>query len=725
MANANADHSEVIREYRVGQVLTPAQVQAAAVQILMAPNLSSKEKALNDAFRTGDYGNIDAVSFKGMPLKKRMFLGMKLFDDKMKAEFGDAWSGDTYAQAMNSVLAVPGNRERFTDLVDRYAMEPFFRIGLSTISHMGMHANDTREREGYAELAREDERVTRKVVEETIAPLTAEKKENILRSAPGGRENAEKLIAQNEEQQLTMAKFFLMMQMGGVRQRDRKEGEQHVGTASMAEFIAHGGRLMVTLPTGSEREQDRMFDATVGVNRGSASGMIRRTAATHDVKPKKVAADGTVIRAARETTPLTSLSNNYGMNFAGGGMGNQSTGTGKMILNDGTSGHCYLKMIPGNATECGQMLIGFETSEPGKANTFGLKHDWHARSAPQSSFLADKTTPGIKHGGREVDLSNLSPESYATVMNRFEQRYRQLQKQGNTEGLKDINDLLTGKPVNTKELSMFFQDQLGFTKEYADRLATESRFALASAGKNLADSDKVKLPEDETAADPAMNRMIAEERAEEFDAKVPRTTRALASQAKRDEMARQMKDLRTGKFGFNSGDYKKLLRSAEALQRDVGILAQGGLSQIERTQLIQKIEHETEETKKLAKEYVKLRGKGKAHPSFSSSWGEKRFYAARNILALTEKMQEDLETERDRLRPDRPAAVREDQRERNNGIGPIQQQVREDPAVKDTDVNSLAEKIGAPVGQQPKDFSKLRPATESSLQSSKIKVSAP
>ena len=216
MPNANVDYSEVIQGYGVGQVLSPAQVQGAANQILMATNISDKEKELNRAYRFGDYDNIDAVSYKGLPFKKRMFLGMKMFDDNMKATFGDAWSGDSYAQAINNVLAVPGNREKFTSLVDRLAMEPFFRLGLSTISRMGMYGAEGAEREGYLELRRQDDRITRKVVGETLTPLSAEKKHILVGSVPGGQEKAEKLFALNEEQQLNMAKFFLMVRLAGL-----------------------------------------------------------------------------------------------------------------------------------------------------------------------------------------------------------------------------------------------------------------------------------------------------------------------------------------------------------------------------------------------------------------------------------------------------------------------------------------------------------------------------
>ncbi|MCR5178681.1 MAG: hypothetical protein K6C95_06825 [Lachnospiraceae bacterium] len=653
MSNQVTDFNAVIKDFKVGRRLSRSAVQNAALSYVTQPKPGKEDEALINAYASGNYRRIDEVAFEGAMLKKRMIVSMKSFDDMMCNEFGEAWSkSDDFAEAVNNILALPNGEKKLTETIDKFRLDPFFRLGLSTIARMGTTTMENKEVMGFHALLTQETRITKKAVDDTLAPVTGENLERIRRDTGLTDEQKDQMLSENAEQQLNMAKFFFLMQLGGIKLRNQKKGDSYTSNVSMAEIIAHGGRLMVTLPTGDKDLQDHMIDATVGENRGRASGMKKRSAATHDVKRKVVSSDGTIVTPAKETNPKTGTwSNNYGMNFAGGGLGNYARGTGYVVQNDGTAGHCYMRLIPGDKTHCGQMLIGFETSEPGKANNYGLTHDWHARSAPQSSFLADKNTVGIKHGGREVDLSNMSAESYASIMNRFEQRYRELQKLGDVEKLKSMNEFLTGKMANTRDLSRFMNEELGFSRESAQILSTEARYALSDAPKNLRDSDKHRLSENELAVNPAMNRVNAEERTERENAPMDGTRMALASQAKRDEMARQMKDLRAKKFGINTGKYSKLLKAAEKLQRDIDLLAVEDLSGGDRAALIGRIESETEEMRKLAAEYVKARGKGVPHPTFGSDYGEKRFYAARSLMYLAEKMQDDMRLQIEKSRP--------------------------------------------------------------------------
>ncbi len=722
MPNQVNENKELIKNYKVGQVLSPQQVQNAALYLLTKKDNTAEEKALLDAYNMNDVRRIDEVAYKGEMLKKRQFLSMKLFNDMMASKFGTTWmKADSFGQAVNNVLALPNGKEQLEQAIAESSGNPLFHLGLSTIAHMGEGIrDDMNERKGYHELLRQDKRITTKLMETTLEPLTEKRKEKLRTMANSAekKEQMKTLVRQNDEQQLTMAKFFLTMQMGGVKQREQKRGEQVVGETTMADIVAHGGRLVVTLPTGAEQFQDNMLDSIVGENRGKASGMKERSVATHDIKAKEVGEDGRIIRNSHETNPkLGAWSDNYGMNFAAGGLGNHARGAaGTLIMNDGTAGHCYIKMSPGSHTKCGQMLIGFETSEPGKANNYGLKHDWHARSAPQSSFFADKNAPGIKHDGREVDLSNMSPEGFASVMNRFEQRYRELQKKGDVEKLKQINSMLVGKRLSNAELTTFLSEELGFSKNSAEWLAMGARYALNTPDKNLSNDERFIPTAEETVINPAMNRVCGEELADPPSAENPkeRVDKALASKAKCDEMARQMKDLKTSKIGINSGKYNKLVKAAEELQRDMNTLANGNLSQIERSLLVSKIENENKKVNELAGDYVATRGKGKEHPSFSSEWGDKRYYSARSIKYLTEKMQKDLEAAREKLRTELPEAMMKNEggaRNAGNGGGAAheaQAPHENAEAVRNTNVNAIADKVGAPIEQPHEDFAKKR-----------------
>ncbi len=708
MPNEILNPVERMNSYEVGQPLTRKELHEMTDYYLNSyikgsKNLSDNDRKLIRAHYDGDYSHIDEFAYKGKMLKKRTLLSMKYFDQIMVDNFGDTWDqAKDFADGANRIMELPGGPEKLRKIVDEYGNHLFFRLGLSCAARMQQKAESPSETAGYHLLYSEEVRVTTKMVEDTIAPLSPERKEAIRKGSLKEPEKIEQLLEQNDEQQLAMAKHFLMMQIGGIRQRFQERGEQVGSTATMAELIAHGGRLVVTLPTGDAHKQEMIMDSVMGDDRGKAAGVSKRSAATHDVKSKMVNAEGKVLREAQETNPKTgSWSNNYGMNFAGGGMGNNCMGTRELNYNDGRSGHCYIKVVPGDHTHCGQMLIGFETSEPGKKTLYGLPHNWQAKSAPQSSFLADKSTPGIKIDGREVDLSNLAPETLASVMNRFEQRYRELQKLGDLEKIKDINHMITGKMMTTKNLSDFLHNELGFSATSAVRIATEARYSLMVQKDNLSDDAKYLPPAEELAIHSCLNRVCGEERTEPANI-ADRSTRAVASQAKRDEMARLVKGLGAGKFGINSGPYRKLLTAAQNLQNDMELLATGNLSKIDRAQLIARIEQETKDLQKLAGNYVEIRGKGKPHPEFSSSWGGSRFYAARGLMYLTEKIREDLSLAREMSRPQILEERKAETEKKNGGIS------QEITQIKEMKLGEVEEKVGVHVEEKQEDFSKKR-----------------
>ncbi|MCR5676150.1 MAG: hypothetical protein K6G16_10625 [Lachnospiraceae bacterium] len=686
------------KKYKAGQIVPRAQVRDFAVGYLNSRNPSDKDAELIRAYREQDYSRLDEVAFEKEMLKNRTLLSMAAFDEKMRAEFGDTWeSGADFAESMRRVLALEDGRERFTRVLDENRMDSFFRMGLSSIAKMMEQAKDPADREAYREYLRADAGLVTRSVEDTLRPLTDEQKREIRSQSGLQPEETEELLKQNEEQQLAMSKFLLMMQLGGIKQRNAKEAEQYVGTTTMANLIGHGGRLVVTLPTGNAKKQDQMLDSAVGYNRGQDAGTFTRAAATHDIVPKKVNADGVIVRDSKETKPIiTSMSYNYGMNFAGGGMGSKINGLGKMTLNDGHSGHCYLKLVPGSEDTCGQMLIGFETSEPGKNNAFGLAHDFHAYSAPQSSYLTDKSAPGSKLNGREVDLSNLSPETFASVMNRFERRYRELQLLEDHEKLASINQLLAGNMINTNELRTFLQQELGFSAESATRIATEARFGIASPDRNLADSDKHKLPDQELALNSALNRLDAKEKIiGDDDGLTPRdplTARmeTLASEAKRSEMDLLLKDLSTAKIGWNSPEYNKLLKAVKSLKDDMDALAAAyedeNFSKQWQEQLAKRIEEKTETVRGLAAGYVQSHGKGKAHPTFSTKAGTKRFYSSQRIMYLTERMEEDLAKVKESERIEAENAAKEAPAREDRDINPKKGAVR-DINMQDMEMN--------------------------------------
>lgn len=77
-------------------------------------------------------------------------------------------------------------------------------------------------------------------------------------------EQGDELISRNWEQQLFFARSMMAMQLGGVTVRRNENGRRRPSTEIMSNIIAHGGRLVGTLPNGDGEQQDRMLNAVVG-----------------------------------------------------------------------------------------------------------------------------------------------------------------------------------------------------------------------------------------------------------------------------------------------------------------------------------------------------------------------------------------------------------------------------------------------------------------------------
>ena len=262
------------------------------------------------------------------------------------------------------------------------------------------------------------------------------------------------------EKRVEIAKILFMNHLGKFQVQDANKNDIEMNE-NMAEVYAHGGRTMFILPAG--KDQKPVMDGIQGSN-PEVSGLQSRGWATHGVAPRKLNADGTIAQEAeelkRKLLAAYDPKHHKGMNASVGGLG-QVGPQGTVITADGTNGHMYMHLVPGEENTCGMMLVGFENSGPGKSGRLGHVHDHHAKKGGSSAFLSDKSYLGNERGGRIVDLSGISGEQLGALLAGFENGYRNAAKaaqNGDHTLLDACNQLLTGKPMSVGQLKGMLQE---------------------------------------------------------------------------------------------------------------------------------------------------------------------------------------------------------------------------------------------------------------------------
>lgn len=317
------------------------------------------------------------------------------------------------------------------------------------------------------------------LMKRTMQPITPKSRER-LAEAFDSAERAEAAIGKNEAKQLVMAKMMLLAQLGKYEVIEKNGLSQDLDVPVYETFV-HGNRTNFVLPAGEDSSQ--VIGEVMGQNGGADAGIEERTAATHSVKRRKLGQSGELKSDSKELrtySPLKVFGNQYGMDIAVGGLGeNGPGGAGNYILGEGESGHMYMRAEAGDSKHCGSLLIGIEGSAPGKDSYLGNSHGILAKSAKQSAFLADKSIVGNKIGGRQVDLSGISSQDLSSLLKDFSEKYSLLQKNANKpdvrEKLAKVNDMLMGKRMDLTALTEFFK-----TVDMPDKKYTE----LAEAARN-------------------------------------------------------------------------------------------------------------------------------------------------------------------------------------------------------------------------------------------------
>ena len=184
------------------------------------------------------------------------------------------------------------------------------------------------------------------------------------------------------------------------------------------------------------------------------------------------------LKKAQLYKKVTTYVGNYGMNIPLGGMGKAFNKT-DCIDDQGSFGHMYIRMRKGDLRHCGSILIGFENAQPKKESAIGQLHNFKAISHDMSVFYSSKNTYGKPIGGREADLSHMSPDDLSGALDQFELGYKTLQERAKQDPeaakqLTEINRKLCGQKLSFPELANMLTS-LGMEKQNAIRCVEAAR----------------------------------------------------------------------------------------------------------------------------------------------------------------------------------------------------------------------------------------------------------
>lgn len=348
-------------------------------------------------------------------------------------------------------------------------LHPLLRIGIS-MGMKGLLPNPPAPPEGMQ--SREffeslDAHMNEEVMVETILKQPTEAERQALHN--GGIGDAD--ITRSGESQIFIAKIMLATQMGNL-QKKRKIGkdkqkkdiyETTTWEGPIANAYAHCSRVGFVLPKEGDvqGENDTIMGRFMG--KKEQVGVFKRGAATHSLRRKSKTAGK---EGFKEEKTFGTFSNQWGMNVAVGGLGNQgisgAEGADRMLKNDGSCGHVYMHVEEESEDAYAGMLIGFESDSYKKTNQLGHTHGF-GNGEFASSFGGQRMDEiGDKYGGREVDLSGVNATEFKSAMLRLETKIRNLRE--NPDGQAELERLvrkLCGTQMNRDEINALLYQGTG------------------------------------------------------------------------------------------------------------------------------------------------------------------------------------------------------------------------------------------------------------------------
>lgn len=333
-------------------------------------------------------------------------------------------------------------------------MNPALRLGLS-LARNTPDVPDI-EKENYRRL---DEAMSTELMVETLVHKADKNAYRDRLAADGGLspEQAETLaeseIAAANAQQIEIAKRLLLMQLSDFKIYD-KQGNSSEWKAPVAVALSHCRRVVLTMPVekNDEGAEKAMWNSIFHTANNAAAMDMHRTASTHSLERRKIGTGGPTREVKKK---LGNLRGQRGMNCAIGGLGNIGI-SGKMIRNNGSCGHFYSMYKESRWGSYGAILFGLESDSAGVVNQMGHKHDWHATAEAASSLGSQrKDEVGADYGGRQCDLTHLTPGEIQNWMNALESKMKEWDSaDGGREGGEGVQmmRILAGKKLSAPEI---------------------------------------------------------------------------------------------------------------------------------------------------------------------------------------------------------------------------------------------------------------------------------
>jgi len=385
---------------------------------------------------------------------------------------------ESYEELKEAFENNPAAQRRLNEGIAERAMNPLFRLGCSLMSR------DDWRYTYYDDLA------TEHLMCETLRPMNSDQLTKV-RQVAGSREKGDEQILQNIEKQVQVARTLLMAHIGNTYvhcanavnenpMNQYEQGYNELKSRSVSSMVSHCSRTAFILPPGENTS--KMIESAVGSEKGKANGLYGRLAATHS------STNGASFKDYKEGKGAN-LSHHYGMDVAIGGFGNMGisgnrnhTMSDRLLKNDGSCGHMYMRIDEGDRNKTSSLLIGFESDSPS------------AKQNRMSSFLGQRDDEfGDKYGGRKVDCTGFTPDQLSNILDTFSNHYRTLLLGGieNAEiagRAMLVNRILAGNPIgdNYDKLAVLF-NQAGIEADAAVNMANACAQAKVRAAEMMKD----------------------------------------------------------------------------------------------------------------------------------------------------------------------------------------------------------------------------------------------